>query len=227
MQIPDNKINIVKRIKSLRVHFGLNSGEFASKAGIDPRNYSSIETGKRTIGERVLRDICNAFDVNIDWILTGEGDMLKGGSSIRHENGSSPQINYENKGVPYYDVDFIAGFDLVQNDQTQTPSCYIDFPQYNNSTYWVNITGKSMEPLISQGDMIAIKELPDWQTYILYGEIYAIVTDEYRTIKKIRKGSDGNNILLVPLNPEYDSQEIPKSIIRSVFQVNGCVKRII
>lgn len=165
--------------------------------------------------------------LNTSWLMIGEGDMLKGGSSIRHENGSSPQINYENKGVPYYDVDFIAGFDLVQNDQTQTPSCYIDFPQYNNSTYWVNITGKSMEPLISQGDMIAIKELPDWQTYILYGEIYAIVTDEYRTIKKIRKGSDGNNILLVPLNPEYDSQEIPKSIIRSVFQVNGCVKRII
>ncbi len=82
-----------------------------------------------------------------------------------------------------------------------------------------------MEPLISNGDIIALRKIEDWQTYILYGEIYGIMTDEWRTVKRVRKAQDPAYILLEPINKEYDEQEIPKSIIRSVWQVLGSVKK--
>lgn len=73
----DNKSVAKERLIKLRTYLGLSSKDFAAQAGIDPSNYSSIETGKRSFGNRVMRDICNTFGVNIDWLLTGEGEMLK------------------------------------------------------------------------------------------------------------------------------------------------------
>lgn len=170
-----------------------------------------------------INNIAHIFpELNTGWLLTGEGEMLK-----ESENNSSiPTINYEKIGVPYYDVDFIGGFDLTVNYQTANASYYVDFKEYSKADYWVNITGHSMEPLISHGDMIAIKQLHDWTTFILYGEIYAIVTNEYRTVKRVRKGSTPDTIRLIPMNPDYDEQEIPRSIIMAVFQVQGCAKKI-
>ena len=42
----------IDRLKSLCISLGLNSRDFAIKAGIDPSNYSSIENRKRILGER-------------------------------------------------------------------------------------------------------------------------------------------------------------------------------
>lgn len=76
-------------------------------------------------------------------------------------------------------------------------------------------------------DIIALKKINDLNAYILYGEIYGIITDEYRTIKKVRVSKKGEEYLrLVPVNDAYDEQDIPKSIVRSVFQILGCAKRI-
>lgn len=154
------------------------------------------------------------------WVFTGEGEMLK--------PVVSPAINYERKGSPYYDIDFIGGFDLVLNNQTINPEYYIDFEPYNKpGVMWCNITGHSMEPAINHGDIIAIKEVQDWESYISFGEIYAIVTkNQMRTVKKIRKGNTTERYRLVPINTvDYDEQEIEKDKISKVFEVLGCMKR--
>lgn len=85
----DYKNNSIERLIKLRAHFGLSSKAFAAKAGIDPSNYSSIETGKRSFGDRVMRDICNAFDVNAEWLRNGDGDMLKNSQKIGDITGSN------------------------------------------------------------------------------------------------------------------------------------------
>ena len=51
--------------------------------------------------------------INIDWLLTGRGSMLKseGVPLMGDKEGGKeevlPEINYEYKGAPYYNVDFI------------------------------------------------------------------------------------------------------------------------
>lgn len=136
------------------------------------------------------------------------------------------QVLDQSVGVPYYDVDFCGGFEIMVNDQTSVPAGYINIPQYNKADSWANITGHSMEPLISHGDMIALKKVEDWRTYILYGEIYGIMTEEWRTVKRVRKAENPDNIILEPINKNYDSSEIPKSIITGVWQVLGCAKKL-
>lgn len=193
---------------------------------------NSLSNGNKTLQRRLNRQINEGASITVEtissiletfpyvsaeWLIRGEGSMK------REED--VPKISYTT-GVPYYNVDFIGGFDPVLNDQTVNPDYLIDFRMYNSADCWCNVTGHSMEPEISQGDIIALKELHDWQTYIPSGEIYAIVTTEQRTIKRVSPGKHEGYILLTPSNPspEYVPQEIPLSIVKRVYRVMGCMK---
>lgn len=134
----------------------------------------------------------------------------------------------DTQGCPYYDVDFMGGFNVMVNNQTNTPDGYINIPAYNSpGLMWCNITGHSMEPMINHGDIIALRELADWHTYLPKGEVYGIVTTNgLRTVKIVRKGSDSQHLRLVPVNTsEYDEEEIPVTAIIRVFQIVGNLKR--
>lgn len=173
--------------------------------------------------------------INIDWLLTGRGTMLKSeevplmGEQAAEKAEALPEVNYEYKGAPYYNVDFIGGFDLVLNDQTRNPDYYIDFAPYNkDGVLWCNITGHSMEPELNNGDFIAMREMHDPIEYLPYGEIYGIVTDSYRTVKRIRMSDREGFIRMIPTNksPEYGEQEIPVTMIRKIYAVLGSMHRL-
>lgn len=183
----------------------------------------------------------NYPDLNIEWLITGKGNMVKGKLSAvtsdnkdidsvpRTRNLDIPSVNFEYQGAPYYNVDFIGGFDIVLNDQTINPDYYINFAPYNKpGVIWCNITGHSMEPELNNGDFIAMKEMTDPIEYLPYGEIYGIVTDSYRTVKRIRMSERKGFVRLIPTNKssEYGEQEIPVSMIRKVFAVLGSMHRL-
>lgn len=65
------------RIKSVREYLEMNQEEFGSKINITKSAISLIEAGKRNLSSRTISDICREFDVNEDWLRTGEGEMLK------------------------------------------------------------------------------------------------------------------------------------------------------
>lgn len=214
-------MNIGEKIVFLRERYGGgNNIKFAEIMGESPTTTSNWCKAK-SLGREVLVKILSKLpDVDANWLLMDTGEPFKSWVS-------EPKISYS-AGRPYYNVDFIGGFDLVLNDQTINPEYYIDFQPYNkDGVMWCNITGHSMEPEISSGDMIAIKEVPDWDKYINMGETYAIVTkNDLRTVKRVNKGSDADHWLLVPVNEKYDSQEIAKEMISRVFIVIGCMKRL-
>lgn len=141
---------------------------------------------------------------------------------------NTPTISYS-QGKPYYNVDFLGGFDIIINDQTINPEYLIDFKKYEDADCWCNISGHSMEPLISNGDIIALKQLHDWREFLLSGEVYGIVTKDMRTVKIVttsQKGDDYIRLLPVNKSEEYQPQDIPKKLITHVFQVLGCMKKL-
>lgn len=198
--------------------------DFATKLGISASMVTEISKGRSSVGTSAIQNIVSSFNINADWLLTGRGSMNQ-----LHEQEDIPEINYEYKGAPYYNVDFIGGFDLVLNDQTINPDYYINFAPYNKpGVVWCNITGHSMEPELNNGDFIAMKEMTDPIEYLPYGEIYGIITDNYRTVKRIRMSDRKGYVRLIPTNksPEYGEQEIPTKMIRKVFAVLGSMHRL-
>lgn len=65
-----------RRIAQIRNEVNLKQDEFAEKIGLTKNFISLIETGKRTPSDRTIKDICREFDVNEEWIRTGEGEMF-------------------------------------------------------------------------------------------------------------------------------------------------------
>lgn len=213
---------IKERVDEYIKNQSIKKVDFFNITGISPSNFKGEGYKSELGGDKIAKILTTYSNINPDWLLTGQGSML------RDEHPAIPTTNFEQKGAPYYNVDFIGGFDLIFNDQSTLPAFYIDFTPYNKEgVIWCNLTGHSMEPELSNGDIIAMKELTTPIAYLPAGEIYGIVTDEYRTVKRMTKSPKEGYVRLIPTNhaPEYSEQEIPISMIKRIYAVMGSIRK--
>lgn len=194
----------------------IGRNKFEKMAGISMGYITNLKNSpKQDILEKILHA---APDLNRIWLLTGEGKMLAG------DNEEYPRMsdNY-NEGKPFYDVPFTMGYDLPFNDNASNPTCMIDFRPYNKCDFWCRATGNSMYPTISDGDIVAVKQVCDFSNAIISNDIYAIVLyNELRAIKRLV--DKGDKFILVSDNKEYEDQVVNKSDVRFVYRVMGSLK---
>ena len=50
--------------------------EFSSRLNLSRNFIAQIETGVKVPSERTIKDICKEFNVNEEWLRTGNGEML-------------------------------------------------------------------------------------------------------------------------------------------------------
>jgi transcriptional regulator with XRE-family HTH domain len=75
-----SKIEVAKiggRISYIRLFNNMTMEAFASKIGLTAGNISNLENHKYEPSYKVLVEICKIFEINPDWLLTGEGDHYK------------------------------------------------------------------------------------------------------------------------------------------------------
>jgi phage repressor protein C with HTH and peptisase S24 domain len=206
---------------------GVTPYEFYKESGV---TRGILQQNNGISEDNIARFLAYAPDVNIEWLLTSKGSMIKDGSTdIQISNDtttSSMPTTSMNPGIgtPYYDVDFIGGFDEVFNSQVNIPATNIVIRGFEKASLWCNVTGHSMEPKINHGDIIALHQctLNDIQ----YGEIYAVVLDTIRTIKILRRSPNPDKLRFIPINTnDYDEQEFDKSRIINVFEVIGSISK--
>jgi transcriptional regulator with XRE-family HTH domain len=65
------------RIKLLRKELGLTQQEFADKIGLKRNSVASYEIGRNTPMDAVILSICREFNVNEEWLRTGQGEMFR------------------------------------------------------------------------------------------------------------------------------------------------------
>ena len=67
---------LAERVKALIDELGLSQRQFSLKVDIDTGYLSKIIQGKVIPSDRILKVIANTFDVNIEWLKTGKGEMF-------------------------------------------------------------------------------------------------------------------------------------------------------
>ncbi|MDE6096321.1 MAG: LexA family transcriptional regulator [Muribaculaceae bacterium] len=207
--------DIIGRIKEIFEKTGLSQNDIASRIGTSQSAISAMLNGSRKISVGTLAKISDAFNVDLDWLKTGE---VRG-----EEEETSPQVSYT-EGAPYYDVDFLLGFDEIGSPDRENPDYLIRMPGYEKVTLWCNASGHSMEPEISNGDIVALQRIEDF-SFLPYGDVYGIITTNgMRTIKRLGRGSREGYYNLIPTNKDYDEQEIPIRMIAMVYRVMGAMK---
>lgn len=75
----------------MRKELGLNQEKFGERLGVGKTAISKLEKGYNNLTEQMARSICREFNVNEDWLRTGEGDMF---------------INYEDEQT---ELDYLIG----------------------------------------------------------------------------------------------------------------------
>lgn len=223
--------NILSRIQEIASNEGITIGAMERTIGASKGVLSRAINNGTDIQAKWLSIIVENYPrYSTGWLLTGAGSMLKddlkGIQTADEANPSTLPTTSMNPsvGTPYYDVDFIGGFDEVFNSQVNIPATNIVIRGFEKASLWCNVTGHSMEPKINHGDIIALRQctLNDIQ----YGEIYAVVLDTIRTIKILRRSPDPGKLCFIPINTEdYDEQEFDKSRIVNVFEVIGSISK--
>lgn len=223
--------NILSRIQEIASSEGITIGAMERTIGASKGVLSRAINNGTDIQAKWLSIIVENYPrYSTGWLLTGAGSMLKddlnGIKTIDEADTSFMPTTSMNPsvGTPYYDVDFIGGFDEVFNSQVNIPATNIVIRGFEKASLWCNVTGHSMEPKINHGDIIALRQCTP--NDIQYGEIYAVVLDTIRTIKILRRSPDPSKLRFIPINTEdYDEQEFDKSRIMNVFEVIGSISK--
>jgi putative phage repressor len=223
--VPD----INKRFIEVMKYKGYSGYKLAQEIeGLSEAKIAHIRSGRNKVSSEILKLITNKFpDINPIWLLTGHEAMIKGEKAPEKKiTATEPiladeAINYNQQGIPYYNVDFTNGFLGIVEIQNIKPDYFINYPPANNCDFWINATGHSMESVINHGDIVAVKQVD--VNWFPLGEIYAIVTSNgYRLIKRITKSTDPQCYRLISENKDkekYPDQDIPKHYITHLFKV--------
>lgn len=192
-----------KEIKSLRKQRGFTQDELGEKIGVSKQAISMYECESRTPTPDDLANFADIFDVDINVIYGRKTKAIK-----------VPVLGYVAAGIPIEAITEILDYEEIDPRMTKDGSEY----------FALQIKGHSMEPKISNGDVVIVRQQPDVDS----GQIAIIcINGDDATCKRIMKQDNG--ILLVPLNPSYsptfyshkEIEEIPITILGRVVELRA------
>lgn len=65
-----------ERLRNIRKTLNLTLEKFGKKLGVGKTAISKLEKGENSITDQMMLSICREYNVNENWLRTGEGDMF-------------------------------------------------------------------------------------------------------------------------------------------------------
>ena len=215
---------ILERLKEFMDHKGITIAAFERSIGMSNASFGkSLKNGK-AIGTDKLENILSIYkDINPDWLLTGEGSMLR--TDEKTDNKPiAHHTEYPNEGIPLLPVDAMAGA-FTGEQQVLEYECerYV-VPAFKGADFLIPVKGVSMHPRFSSGDIVACKRLSMDNVFFQWNKVYVIDTDQGPLIKRLKPGSDKEHVLVVSDNTAYDPFELGISSIYHLALVIGVIR---
>lgn len=220
-------MDIKERIKQFADSKGIPIYKFESTAGLSNGYVNGIRKG---IGSEKLSDILRAFpELNRNWLLFGEGEMLRTGAPAEasvSEDTPPPQLipAPPGKGLPLIPLPAMAGFLKGAADIDPNEIEWYFVPAFRDCQFLIRVKGESMSPRYLSGDIVACREVQDTGTFFQWGKTYVLDTDQGVVIKRVRPSEKENHILCVSDNPEYAPFDVPIAGIYHLAIVRGLIR---
>ena len=122
----------IDRINTIVDYFGITKNQLASKSGLASSNMSKMMSGEQSISDKTLGKIVEAYpQINLNWLKTGEGEMLRdhscisqtGDGSVLQSGHAGHDLNQTNNSEKLLQ-DFISGLKsqniLTERSMNQT-----------------------------------------------------------------------------------------------------------
>ncbi len=212
---------------------GISAYEFYKSSGVT----RGILTQNNGINEdNIARFLAYAPDVNVEWLLTGRGEILKTKETPSDtpadqqltscsKDTNNYRIAQENEhGIPLIPLSAMAGA-LTGEQSILEYECerYV-VPAFSGADFLMQIKGNSMMPTYISGDIVACQRVPMSGLFFQWNKPYVLDTAQGAIIKRIKPGSDKQHVLIVSDNKEYDPFELPYEDIYAVALVIGIIR---
>lgn len=175
----------MNRLSELRRDKGLNMKETAAKLGMPYTTYVNYEKGTREPNSETLIQLADFFGTSIDYLLgkTANAAPIPPGFSPLPKTVHLPRVGQSACGEPILAEENIERYD--------------DIPVDWHADFTLLCKGDSMEPKIKDGDIVAIRSMPEVEN----GQIAAVRIGDEATLKRVFLFDD--HIELRAENPSF------------------------
>lgn len=181
---------------------------------------NSILKGKRNITVDQLNKLFDIFSINANFIFGASGQMLNDGTDITTFSKEDRQTRKTNiKLVPNK---ALAGYAINHNDDSYVDSLQrFSLPGMEGDLLAFEISGNSMEPTITNGDIVVCEPLERGEP-LRDNSVYVIVTDVV-VAKRIQQHKRNNNLASISLISDnsamYKPYQVDLNEIRQILKV--------
>jgi len=229
-----------ERILRFLDYLGITKNKFYTQTGI---SNGTLDKKSGITGDTIMKIHAVYPDLNLNWLIAGEGEMLKSSAfsihsnlkSVRDQHAITTNVNHETaseKNIINVEspLEFIPIFSYRES---QACEGYLSIPKLTSCDGAGYVNTDSMYPLIKPGDIVCYKTANNTD-HIHWGEMYMISVfidgEEYLTIKKIEKSEMGDEyVRLTGYNQIYQPKDIPlkniqwKALIKAHVNYNSIV----
>lgn len=222
-----NESTIKQRLVLYLKYKGIGQNKFERLAGLSNGYISNLKSSPSP--EKLTMIFKVSDDLNRDWLLYGEGNMLKDENDTAEIAGVASKVISDNAVlVKFFDVNPSATFQELDESVSQGYDTLEVVPIHGeriDDTYVVfEIHGDSMVPTLLSHARILCKEIPEqrWQ----YAEGVVVISYRDKVVVKRIAVNDilGNSMITLKSdNPDYGSEDVQLSDIHCIYKA----KRII
>jgi repressor LexA len=180
---------IGQNIRYLRKRAGISQKQIAEKLGVTQGSVSQWENEATEPDTRTIGQLAKVFSVPVDFFFSDEPRREL--DSIRIMRNAVPIVGEIACGTPVTAEQNIEG--------------YADVPDGVHADFALRCKGDSMEPTFMHGDLVLIRQTPDFQP----GQIAAVGIEGEALLKHVYQ--QGENVICVSENPAYAPQSFHAS----------------
>ena len=209
------KISPIKeRILKFADTLDISKREFYKKTGI---SRGTLESSTGITEETLAKFIATFKELSLEWILTGEGPMLRSDLPAAHP-ATEPGA-----GIPLIPINAMAGA-FTDSQVVLELECerYV-VPVFKEAEFLITVKGSSMIPKYNSGDIVACKRMP-LDTFFQWNKVYVLDTEQGPLIKRVKKGTTDETLTIFSDNPKYEPFELPRTKIYHIALVVGVIR---
>lgn len=219
-------MGISDRLKQIRLKSGLSQTSFAEQFGLAQTTYGPYETGKRSVPDELKQQLSQRFNVNLHWLITGQGEMYVGGNA--GESACSEQPNdgavsrqplalRDSVEVPMLDLKLSAGMGdewglgLPTGESIYVPKRVARRYPSNSVFVGALVDGDSMEPTLHDGEPVVFVK-----GFVKGDGIYVLAVNGEFFVKRLEFNRILNKLRIISDNPKYPPTELGMDALEGV-----------
>jgi len=211
-------------------HKGLTVQSFEKAVGLSNGAVSKMgDNTRRSTIDKISNFFC---DLNKNWLLTGEGEMLigeypTGNDTTIHKRETGKKVNVKSEYITYLLPMSAMGGSLTgfASPSVFLKDCETIISPIENVDFAITVYGDSMSPEYPSGSRVLIKKINP-NIFIDWGKTYVLDTPNGVIVKEVHECKEKEGYIKchsINPDPKFSDFDVPLSEVYGMYRVLMCL----